>query len=75
MTQVKDGWHKVYGEGVYVENGKVVRGVTKDANGSEKTCYPYKYSKDHDCWINISGEVTLSSYRAGYKKGITRMKW
>lgn len=38
MTQIKDGWHKVYGENVYVENGKVVRGVTKDANGSEKTC-------------------------------------
>ena len=36
MTQVKDGWHKVYGEDVYVENGKVVRGVTKDVNGSEK---------------------------------------
>lgn len=74
MTQVKDGWHKVYGEDVYIENGKVVRGVTKDANGSEKTCYPYKYSKDHDSWINISGEATLSSYRTGYKKGITRMK-
>lgn len=48
MTQVKDGWHNVYGEDVYVENGKVVRGVTKDASGSEKTCHPYKYSKDHD---------------------------
>ena len=22
MTQIKDGWHKVYGEDVYVENGK-----------------------------------------------------
>ena len=32
MTQVKDGWHNVYGEDVYVENGKVVRGVTKDAS-------------------------------------------
>ena len=61
MTQIKDGW-------------KVVRGVTKDVNESEKTCYPYKYSKDHDSWINISGEATLTSYRAGYKKGITRMK-
>ena len=36
MTQIKDGWHKVYGEDVYVENGKVVRGVTKDVNESEK---------------------------------------
>lgn len=25
----KDGWHEVYGEDVYVANGKVVRGVKK----------------------------------------------
>lgn len=25
----KDGWHEVYGEDVYVENDKVVRGVKK----------------------------------------------
>ena len=25
----KDGWHIVYGQNVYVENGKVVLGTTK----------------------------------------------
>ena len=59
MTQIKDGWHKVYGEDVYVENGKVVRGVTKDVNGSEKTCYPYKYSKDHDSGLTFLGKQLL----------------
>lgn len=50
------------------------RGVSKDMNGSEVTCYPYEYSKELDCWVNISGKVTLSSYRAGYKNGTKRMK-
>lgn len=74
MAQVKDGWHTVCGTSVFVENGKVVRGVTKDANGSEVTCYPYEYSKELDCWVNISGKVTLSAYRAGHKKGTKCMK-
>lgn len=74
MAQLKDGWHVVYGENVFVENGKVTRGVSKDMNGSEVTCYPYEYSKELDCWVNISGKVTLSSYRAGYKKGTKCMK-
>lgn len=74
MAQIKDGWHVVYGESVYVENGKVVRGVTKDHNGSEVTCYPYEYNKDNDFWVNISGKVTLSSYRSGRKKGTKCMK-
>lgn len=73
MAQIKDGWHKVYNENVYVENGKVVRGTKKD-NGSEVTCYPYEYDKDQDCWINISGKVTLSAYRSGRKKGTKCMK-
>lgn len=34
MAQLKDGWHVVYGENVFVENGKVTRGVSKDMNGS-----------------------------------------
>lgn len=29
MAQIKDGWHVVYGESVYVENGKVTHGVKK----------------------------------------------
>ena len=74
MTQTKDGWHVVYGENVYVENGKVTHGVSKDINGSEVTCYPYEYSKEHNCWINISGKVTLASYRTGRKKGAKCMK-
>ena len=70
----KDGWHIVYGQKVYVENGKVVRGVIKGADGSEVTCYPYEYNKDLDCWVNVFGEVTLTTYRAGYKRGTKCMR-
>lgn len=45
MAQIKDGWHKVYGEDVYVENGKVERGIKKDMNNSEVPCWPYEYDK------------------------------
>lgn len=38
----KDGWHEVYGEDVYVENGKVVRGVKKGENNSEVTLSAYR---------------------------------
>lgn len=74
MKKIKDGWHIVYDEKVYVESGKVVRGITKDNNNSEIACYPYEYNEDYDCWINISGKVTLSAYRAGRKKGTKCMK-
>lgn len=74
MTQVKDGWHTVCGTSVFVENGKVIYGTTKDHNNSEVTCYPYEYNKDHNCWVNISGKVTLSAYRAGYNRGTKCMK-
>ena len=55
MTQLKDGWHTVYGKSVFVENGKIIYGVTKDGNNSEITCYPYEYNKELDCWVNVSG--------------------
>lgn len=74
MTQTKDGWHIVYGENVFVEKGKVIYGTTKDHNNSEVTCYPYEYNKEHNCWINISGKTTLSSYRSGRKRGTKCMK-
>ena len=74
MAKIKDGWHVVYGENVYVENEKVIRGIKKDGNNSEVTCYPYEYNKDQDCWVNVYGKVTISSYRSGRKKGTKCMK-
>ena len=74
MAQIKDGWHVVYDENVYVEDGKITHGVKKDENNSEVTSYPYEYNEDYGCWGNVSGKGTLSAYRAGRKKGTKCMK-
>lgn len=29
MTQYTDGWHKICGYDVYIENGEIVRGVSE----------------------------------------------
>lgn len=68
MTQIKDGWHKVYGEDVYVENRKVVRGVTKDANGSEKTCHPTSTAKTMTAGLTFLGKQLFLIIEQAIKK-------
>lgn len=65
---IKDGWHTI-GENtdVYVEDGRVVRGVCLDSNSSPVTAYPYKKCKDGG-WENYSG-VKYETFRNGLKKG------
>lgn len=69
---IKDGWHNFYDKLIYVENEKVIRATIKD-NGNYITCYPYEKTKD-GAWRNISGEVTLSAFRSGYKRGTKILK-
>lgn len=59
---VKDGWHKVYGYDVYVEDGKVNRAIS---NGV--TAYPYRVSK-YGGW-DIDTHMTLDALRAGLSRG------
>jgi hypothetical protein len=49
---VRDGWHKIKGMDVYVENGKVVRGTK--LNG-QLPAYPYEYVKEYGCYRKVSG--------------------
>jgi hypothetical protein len=51
-NSVKDGWHKIKGMDIYVENGKVTHGTKQ--NG-QLTAWPYEYDKDLRCYRNISG--------------------
>lgn len=44
MAKYKDGWHKVAGFDVYVENGRILRGIKYDA-GQPLTAYCYHSSK------------------------------
>lgn len=68
--KVKDGWHIVYGRDVYVENGKVMKGLKKDHNNSLVTAYPY--IRRNGGWDNITG-VKLEVFRSGVKRGTCRL--
>lgn len=40
---IKDGWHKLAGYEVYVEDGYVIRGVVSEFHGlSQHSVYPYE---------------------------------
>lgn len=66
---MKNGWHTVKGIEVYVEDGKVVRGLA----GGVAT-YPYEYLKEYNSYTNISGELTLSAFRGRLERGTVIMK-
>lgn len=59
---VKDGWHKVYGYDVYVEDGMVKRAIS---NGV--TAYPYRASR-YGGW-DIDTHMSLDALRAGISRG------
>jgi len=40
---VQDGWHKIKEYNVWVESGRVRRGMKRDNNGSLVAAYPYRY--------------------------------
>lgn len=57
----KDGWHKIKGCEVFVENGKVVRGIRLDSNGERVTAYPYKYDSTYSTWCK--GAPSISAFK------------
>ena len=59
---VKDGWHKVYGIDVYVEDGMVKRAIS---NGH--TVYPYRKCA-YGGW-DIDTYMSLDALRAGLSRG------
>lgn len=59
MNKIKDGWHIIKGCEVYVENGRVIRGVKNDINGGRVPAYPYKSVEDG--WM--IGEPAVSTFR------------
>lgn len=67
MRKTKDGWHKIAGFNIFVENGRVMRGIRHDINGSEVTAYPYRASKNGG-WDNDAG-LTVEAFKAGVRRG------
>ena len=67
---MKDGWHKVYGEDVYIEDGKVLRGTTGHGF-TYRTTYPYRWTGDG---YTVDTGITVDALRAGMRRGTIAMK-
>lgn len=62
MKKIKDGWHTISGYTVYVEDGKVLRGLSSD---KQKAVFPYRAVKDG--WTSASG-LTVGAFRSGVRR-------
>ena len=65
------GWKIAGGDDVYIEDGKVLRGIKLDHNGYQVTAYPYRQSKSGG-WDLISG-ISLAAFRAGIRRGTMKL--
>lgn len=58
---LSDGWHSMRnGRSYYVVNGRIVRGLTCDGL---YTRYPYRWSREHRCYVNVTPRATYSALR------------
>ena len=64
---MKDGWRDICGYEVWVEDGKIMRGMVKDRNGSKVAAWPYRACKTGG-WSNCSG-LSVDAFRAGVWRG------
>lgn len=64
--KARDGWHKVYGYHVYVEDGMVTHGTddTYDA-----ALYPYRSIRGCGGWHLAQGYFTLDGLRSAIRNG------
>lgn len=68
---MKDGWHTIYNNMVYVEDNKVLRGVSSD---HQRTAYPYRWmGKPHNCYTIASG-ISVEAFRSGVRRGTIEMR-
>lgn len=65
-------WRIAAGHEVFVENGKILRGMVRDSNGSYKPTYPYRLNRN-GTWIIETG-VTLAAFRSAVRRGTMDMK-
>lgn len=65
---MKDGWHKIYGYDVYIENNIVIRGTK--ANG---TLPAYVYRACRAGGWDRDNSVTVNAFRAGVRRGTIKM--
>ena len=68
MSKYENGWHKIAGYTVHVEDGKVKWGIRDHSGGA---VYPYRWSDKLRCWVNES--MTVDAFRAGVRRGTIAM--
>lgn len=61
---MKDGWHRLQGKDVYVENGKISRGCKHDYTPA----YIYRWNKQYRAYIR-EYNVTPAAFVAGLRRG------
>lgn len=69
MAKIKDGWHTLCGKFVYVEDGRVLRGVSS-RDWDQRTTWPYRVCRD-GC-TNCSG-ITVDAFRSGFRRETVTM--
>lgn len=69
MKKGKDGWHKVYGYTVWVEDGWAVRGLSGDG---QRPLYIYSVSKN--AGYDRRDGVKLDALRSGMNRGTMVLK-
>lgn len=65
---VRDGWHTIAGQNVYIENGYIKRGLSRDGS---RTTYPYSSGK-YDGW-DLDQYMTPDNFRRKVKNGSATM--
>lgn len=72
MKRISDGWHNIAGYEIYVEKGRVLRGLKKDRNGQKVCAFPYRHTPQYGGWTNCSG-LSVDAFRAGVNRGTIMM--
>lgn len=70
--KVKDGWHTICGYEVYVEDGKVRRGIAT-VSGNQTTIYPYRWlGKPYNCYTS-DPYMSVDAFRSAVNRGTAQM--
>ena len=69
---VTEAWRNAVGHEVFTRDGIILRGRVKDSNGSYRTTYPYRLTRD-GTWTLATG-VNLEAFGAAARRGTMEMK-
>lgn len=70
--EVKDGWHTICGYSVWVEDGKVRRGVSGEGCNMHPI-YPYRWAgKPHNCFVS-DPNMSADAFRNAVRRGTAQM--